>query len=402
MANSLGSQVTSLISSLTNPDSDKWYNDPNPKFSWNVPDDVTDIRLSYSKLSNSLPTVIYTPPISEKDLTDLKDGTFYFHLQLKNANGWGTVSNFKFNIDTQNPSSFDVKEITRTDQTLPQAKFSISAKDDLSGIDHYEFQVDQSPAVTWNDDGSHTYQTPILGPGQHTLNAKVYDKAGNSITTSDLFGVDPLQTPTVTNYTKDLTVSENLSIKGSTVPSGQVTIYLQKNNESPKSFVVQADQNGAFIFAPDSLLTSGTYTAWVEALDVRGAKSLITDKMTIVVKNPLLSQLSAWSTNILSAVVPVVALICLLVLIILYFWHKFLVLKKRIQKETRGIEKSVHKAFDVLKDDMIDQMNMLKKAKSQRELTTEEEKIMKRLRKNMSIAEDYIQKEIETIEKELE
>ena len=400
--NSNGAQISSLISSPTNPDPNKWYNDSNPKFTWTVPSDVTDIKLSYNKLPNSLPTVIYTPPISEKDLTDLKDGTYYFHLQFKNANGWGTVSNFRFNIDTQNPSSFDVREIPRTDATIPQAKFSINAKDDLSGVDHYELQIDQNPVVTWDDDGTHVYQTPILNPGQHEFNAKVYDKAGNFLGTTTSFTIDPLQTPTITDYSKDLSVSGSLIIRGQTQSSGQVTIYLQKNNESPKSFVVQSNQNGEFVFAPDSQLSSGIYTAWVEALDARGAKSLATDKVTIVVKNPLLSQIGTWSTNILSAMIPIVALICLLILVILYFWHKFLVLKKRIRMETRGVEKSIRKAFDVLRDDMIDQMNMLKKAKSQRDLTIEEEKIMKQLRKNMSMAEDFLQKEIETIEKELE
>ena len=51
---------------------------------------------------------------------------------------------------------------------------------------------------------------------------------------------------------------------------------------------------------------------------------------------------------------------------------------------------------------MLSQVKMLKKAKTERELTSEEEKIVKRLRKNIDVAENLIQKEIETLEKDAE
>ena len=295
------------------------------------------------------------------------------------------------------PSSFSVKEIARADLTYPQAKFSLSTKN----IDHYSFQVDQNTPELWNDDGTHIYETPVIEPGNHILTAKAFDTSGNFIGTSTTFIIQPLNIPVVTDVSKEVNVSSNIIIRGTTYPRGQVVVYLQREQETPKSLTVQANPDGEFFFISDSQTSVGTYTAWVYALDNRGAKSLLSDKITIIIKATPLVQFTTWSTSMLSVFVPIIALLGLLILVVLYVWHKFLVLRKRIRKETRNFEKNVHRAFDLLRDDMAEQINMLKKAKSERELTAEEEKIVKKLKKNLDTAEDFIQKEIESVEKEV-
>jgi len=310
------------------------------------------------------------------------------------------------------PSNFSVKEITRADLTYPQAKFILSAtnlnlkngklvKYDISNIDHYSFQIDQNTPELWNDDGTHIYETPVLAPGSHTLIAKAFDLSGNFIGTSTDVIIKPLDVPSVTDYSKEVSLSGNIMIRGTTYPRGQVVVSLQRENETAKTLIVQANPDGEFFFVSDQQNSIGTYTAWVYALDNRGAKSFPGNKITMLVKASTLVQFTNWSTGVLSIVVPIFALLCLLILVALYTWHKFLVLRKRIRKETRNFEKNVHRAFDLLRDDMSEQINMLKKAKSERDLTAEEEKIVKRLKKNLDTAEDFIQKEIESVEKEV-
>ena len=89
------------ISSPTHPDQNKWYKENNVKFTWILPSDVTNVRILYGKLPNSIPTVVYTPAITEKTLTNIEDGVWYFHVQFKNKNGWGKVSHFKFQINSK-------------------------------------------------------------------------------------------------------------------------------------------------------------------------------------------------------------------------------------------------------------------------------------------------------------
>jgi len=86
------------ISSPTHPDPNKWYSKNTAKFMWQVPSDAVAVRLLYDKYPNSQPRVVYEPAISEKEITDLKDGIYYFHTQFKNDKGWGAIAHFRFQM----------------------------------------------------------------------------------------------------------------------------------------------------------------------------------------------------------------------------------------------------------------------------------------------------------------
>ncbi|MDP3999196.1 MAG: hypothetical protein Q8P76_01210 [bacterium] len=75
--------------------------------------------------------------------------------------------------------------------------------------------------------------------------------------------------------------------------------------------------------------------------------------------------------------------------------------KKKMQEGVREAEGALHKAFDMLKEDVSEQILMLKKAQTQRQLTEEEEKIIKQLRRDLSLAENFVMKEVEDVEKEI-
>ena len=97
------------ISSPTHLDSNKWYAKKDAKFIWTVPSDVTSVRLLVDKFPRSIPTVVYTPVIDEREVTNLGDGIRYFHTQFRNAKGWGAVSHFRLQIDTQPPNPFSIE-----------------------------------------------------------------------------------------------------------------------------------------------------------------------------------------------------------------------------------------------------------------------------------------------------
>jgi heme exporter protein D len=390
-----------VISSPTNPDQSKWYNNSRPKFVWDLPADITAVRLVFNKNAISIPSILYTPPISEKELTDLKDGIFYFHAQGKNNNGWGGISHFKFSLDTVKPNLFTITEIVRVDITEPQAMFDFKANDELSGIDYYEIQLDDLPVITWRDDGSHQYQTPALEVDKHTLIAKAYDMAGNFASASAVFNIDSIQIPIITEYPKELSNSDNLVIRGKASPDYQVILSLKKEGEEINNFTLEVSKNGEFVFIDKATLADGIYNISVYAVDSRGAKSLSSEGITIIIKKPLLLKAGLFAFNFLTILVPLIALIVLLILILWSAWHKFKILRKRIQKETREAEKGIQKSFDVLKDELGDCLRILRKAKTERELTNEEDKIVKQVKKALEKAESSIEKEIADIEKQI-
>ena len=72
-----------------------------------------------------------------------------------------------------------------------------------------------------------------------------------------------------------------------------------------------------------------------------------------------------------------------------------------MKKEVREAEKVLHHAFDLLKEAIREQIKMLEKTKTKRQLTEEEERIIERLKKDLDDAEKSVRKEIEDIEKEV-
>ncbi len=400
-----GTPEAPIISSLTHSDPNKWYAESSAKFNWNVPKDITAVRLLVGKIPNAIPTITYTSPINSKEIADLTDGIWYFSVRLKNSAGWGAVSHFRFQVDTEKPTNFDITEIERKDLTDPFAKFIFDASDKTSGIDHYEVQIDNNDSEIWQDDGSHTYATPVLDSGKRTLIAKVVDKAGNSLASSADFTIEALEAPTITEYPKELQSGDMLTIKGKTKYSdAQINFWLQHEKDDPKNYSVKSDQGGKFTFVADNRLSSGVYTAWAEVTDANGAKSNSSEKVTISVGQPAFLKIGSWAVGFLAVIIPLVVLIFALLFIIWYGWHKFGSFRKKlgkIKKEVREAESALHKTFDMLKEDIRDQVKLLEKTRTKRQLTEEEEKIIKQLRKDLDDAEKFVRKEIEDIEKEV-
>lgn len=397
-----GTPAAPEILSPTHPDPTKWYALRDAKFTWNVPKDITGVRLLVGRIPTAVPTVTYSPPIGSKELSDLADGIWYFSVRLRNAEGWGGISRFRFQIDTEKPTRLEITEIKRADLTDPHAQFVFDAKDETSGIDHYEIQIDNKNSEVWRDDGGHRYETVAVEPGKHTLIAKAVDKAGNSLANSIDFIIEALESPVITDYPKTLASGEVLTIKGKTkYPDAQINVFLQHEKDEPKSYSVRSEKDGKFTFVAKDRLPSGIYTAWAEVIDVRSAKSAPSEKVTIAVERPALLRIGEGTISFLAVVVPLIALIFLLVYLAWYWWHKLTTLRKTVRKEIREAEHALHKAFDLLKEAIREQIKMLEKTKSKRELTEEEEKIIKQLKQDLDDAERYVLKEIEDVEKEV-
>lgn len=150
----------------------------------------------------------------------------------------------------------------------------------------------------------------------------------------------------------------------------------------------------------DEKLSDGAYKLWATVVDERDAQSKPSDTVTIAVGRPAFLKLGSWAVSLLAVVVPLVALIFILLFIIWYGWHKFASFRKKLKnlrKEVREAESALHKAFDILKEDIRDQVKLLEKTRTKRQLTEEEEKIIKQLRKNLDDTEKFVRKEIEEL-----
>lgn len=305
-------------------------------------------------------------------------------------------------IDTTKPSSFEIKEITRDDLTDPVGRFIFLAVDEQSGIDHYEILIDNGDPIVWRDDGAHQYKTPALGPGRHLLIAKVLDKEGNFLSSSADFIVEGLASPKILEYPKELHADESFAMSGVTLPHVQVTVWIGQNENDQTSQSVESDSDGKFALHSEKKLSVGTYKFWAQISDPRGARSPLTDKLIFAVTPPPLAEVTASAMNYLTVLIPFAALLLLLIGLLFYGWHKLMLLKKHLRKEVDEAESALHRAYNFLKDDVEEQIKMLKRASLSRKLTAEESKVVKQLKKDLDDAEKFVLKEIKDIKKEVE
>ncbi len=402
------SPIAPQIFSPTHPDQNKWYSNPIAKFTWQLPGDMTSVRLFYDKFPDSQPKIVYTPPIAEKETGAVNDGIYYFHAQFENKYGWGKISHYKFQIDTEKPSSFDAQEIKREDLTDPKVKFKFDAEDKTSGIDHYEVQIDaKSPQVLQNNE-SGVYETSVIDPGKYVLIAKAVDRAGNTLVnpTEFKFEIKPLDTPIITDWPAKIKSGDTLTIKGKTYPDDQITIWFQTGEKQPFSRTVKSDGKGNFVFTDEGKLKPGAYQIWMYVTDNRGAKSNPTNKIMIIVEQSEFLKIVSWLISHLTAMNSLLLFAILLILLILYSWHRFSLFKNKVnepKKEILVAEKLLQEEFNLLKKDITDEVKMLEESRNQfakkNQIAKRKEKTIRRLKKDLSDVEKSVKKEIEDIEK---
>jgi len=164
------------VSSPTHPASEKWYSNNDPKFIWTIPSDMTGVKLLVDNNPFSLPTIFYSGVISERQLEDLDDGIWYFHVQLRNESGWGGVSHFKFQIDTQPPTPFEIKVQEGEETIRPRPTLFFETIDEPSGIAYFEVRVNKENPVRVEKP---EYKIPPQSVGKHLVLVEAIDKAGN-------------------------------------------------------------------------------------------------------------------------------------------------------------------------------------------------------------------------------
>lgn len=386
-----------VVTSSTHPDGGTWYTSKDVVFSWKVPSDVTNVRLTADHNAHTIPTVFYDSPITGKTLKDFDEGAWYLHVQFKNDNGWGKITHFPFNIDATKPESFTITEVTGSDPTDPRVAFRFDAVDTVSGISDYEIQMDGGDTVSWHDDGPHIYHINDLEPGQHTMVVRALDKAGNSLVESTTFTVEALVAPVITDYPSELASGSTLVIRGKAIPDSAVNIFVKEHAEEPKTFTVPADSTGAFTFIMDDKLADGTYQVWAQVSDGRGAKSADSKEVTVLVRPIGFIRIGNLAVSFLSVAIPLIALVVLAALLLLYGARRVREFRRAVRKEVTEAEEVLHESFTKLHFSVQEHVKKLEVARKRRDLTKEEEHMVSNLNKALNEAERVVSKEIRDI-----
>ena len=396
-----GAPSAPQISSLTHPDPNKWYAKKDAKFTWSIPSDVTGVRLLVGRIPAAIPTVTYVPAISEKEVTNLGDGIWYFHVQLRNASGWGEVSHFRFQIDTEPPAPFEIKFVDGKETTNPRPTVIFDTTDSLSGIEYYRVKIGESDFFTLSSEivQSNPYTLPLQDLGKRTILVQAFDKAGNYTTAVEEFVILPIETPVITDYPQTLLPDATLSIKGTSVPEAQVKVYIQKDEKEAKTEETKSDKEGKWSYIGTNPLEKGTYKVWVEAIDSLGARSEPSEKVIIQVIPPAFIRIGKLAIDYLTTIITLLILISVIVFEIIWSWRKIKQRRRKLRKEITEAERALYQAFKALREETKEQ---IAKLDGEPGLSEREKKICDDLKKALKISEKFIGKEIKDIEEELQ
>lgn len=164
------------VLSSTHPDSDLWYRNNNPSFSWEK-EGAADFSYGFSQNPQEEPDETSEGSVNFKSYSDVLDGVWYFHLRAKKRGVWGKTSHVAVRIDTNPPREF----VPRVD---PYSRFVyFETEDSHSGIEYYEVSVrDVSkvpPEQPFFTEAVSPLKIPYEKSGKYNATVRAFDKAGN-------------------------------------------------------------------------------------------------------------------------------------------------------------------------------------------------------------------------------
>ncbi len=381
--------LTPTITSDTHPEQHVWYSNSTATFSWKVPKGVTGLLAELNKTDGSTPKISYDRSVTQKTLTGLSDGTYYFHVRYKVGTALGPVNTYRINVDTTAPPSF--VPTLRTD--AKQQYLSLNAEDALSGISRYTLRIDDKSdiAIDVSTLINGEYHLPVLVDGTHNIVVTAYDNAGNS-TSEHVAYISPyISSPVFESSADNIHKGEQVTISGtSEYPGAQVAIVLEVNGIEIKTYLETVSADGTFSITTDALQKVGTVTVTAKNVFSESVYSPFSEKLQFIVRETDVARISIAIVWVIGAAISVFIL-----LLLLYIgWRKFLLLRA---KTKHGLEQAIadaHTATTMLKAELVDQLMTLEKKRVDRNLNNEEERIFKEIEKNIDDIDKFIEKKL--------
>lgn len=378
-----------------------WSKNTTAELTWKLPQDIVAVRMLLDEAPSTIPTKVYEERLTTKKIDDLSQGISYFHLQFKNADGWGRVSHFKIAVDSESPKNFAVSQATTSVESGIPLQFTF---EDVSPVVRYRIQIDGGEHQEFTDEkNTKQYTLQFFEPGEHTALIEAYDSAGNMSATTYTFTIEAFEKPVFTQYPERLNEGVVPAIKGTTKPNAEVTIEIQDSagkviSDTSPTYTVKSNDQGDFVFIPINGFPQGVFTFSAIARDHDGRVSNRSDEARIIVEKPGYIVIGTFVVEVLSVLVPLIALVFLLVIGLWYGRFRFQKWRRKVQKETLDIENSLANEFATIIEHLnknIDALTTARKGK----LTKAETALIDEMRSDISIAQERIKKEVVDVER---
>lgn len=386
------------VTSVTHPDQTAWYQVSEATLRWELPAGVTGVRTLLDGSPSTIPTKVYDDPISSITLSDLDEGVSYFHVQFRNADGWGKVTHYRLGVDTKKPISILIDHPEGANLANPAQSLAVTVEDDTSPVTRFKIKVDAAEPFDYiREVATATVPLPSLEPGYHTVIIEAFDAAGNSIVGTHSFTIESFDRPVFTEYPSEINEEVIPVIKGTTRPHAMVEVTLTKVGSAPTAYTVDADAAGVFTFIPEGTFSTGVYELVARATDEFGAVSDPSDTIRIAVQQPGFIRIGSLLVSVLSVVIPLILLVLLLVLGLWYLVHYSRRFRRQVRVESSEALEILRREFTNLQVTLRTQETNLIESRRTKKLTKAESEMLAALDTALQISRYNVEKEIKDI-----
>ena len=387
-----------VIESATHPSQDGWYTTTTAELRWELPSGITAVRTLLDENPTSVPTKLYEEPIDTISLTDLPEGESYFHLQFRNADGWGRVTHYRLAVDRTEPDVVRVSQATSSDPADPAQVLEVVAYDALSTMAEAVVKINDGEPQRYDlQQGTTTLTLPSLPPGYHTVFLEARDAAGNSQIVTHSFTITAFEKPAFTEYPTELNEQVIPVIRGLTKPNATVDVIFRRVGGEPTVYTVQSNAEGVFTFIPERTLRSGVYEISAQATTESGAQSEVSNVVRLAVQEPRYIRIGSMVISALSIVIPLLALVAGLLFLVWYTLIYFRRFRRRVRVESVEALEILRREFSELQAIVREHETAMQKARKNNKLTKAEQAMIEALDRSLQESQETVEKEIRDV-----
>jgi hypothetical protein len=291
-----------------------------------------------------------------------------------------------------------ISEIKNQDPKDASNRFLITSPQKVKD-NSYTIQIDSQLPFTWIDDGAHTYTAPTLSRGDHTIKAQAADATGSVLSGFQNFYSRILSVPTL-SIVRDIFTDQTPIFSGKADANVDVMVTIGNVTTGELStYPTKTNADGIFTYIASSPLPKGSYTVRAFATTSDGIMSDSSEALPFAVKEHWFNAFIALLNKYLTMLTPLLALLALSIGSSMYFYYKLRHLQIYLAKKLFKANTLIDKSFELLEEDVDEEMSIFRKIKANKPLDKEEQAFLNKFKKDIEAAQKVISKEVKDIDK---
>lgn len=292
-------------------------------------------------------------------------------------------------------ASIQIEELKKKDDIAVFSKFLITSVGKKENTP-YKIQID-GLEYPWLNSESGIFQTPALKKGPHVLKVSMSTATNGIISSNTTFSINAILTPIFTEFSENIKEKEYIVAKGLADPNIDIilnshTLIAGGEPISNEEITLRSDDKGLFTYVSDKAKV-GVYEIVAYSRTDSGVESAKSLPIKIYV-NSISVPISKGIMDTLSLLIPLLSLLLVLAGLAIWGWYKVLHYREKMHGKLMHTKALVAKSFNILDEDVEEEVKIFKKIKSLQILTNDERVFINQFKKDIEEAEKIILNEV--------